>query len=502
VVLATSGPDVIVYGSSGTTGAGVVLRFDRRLSLLSETPLVPSFLSPEKGTPIATDGSGRRSIAWAPLGPTTIAQIDPQGGLLPGVMLGSNPVNVVAAADGGLFATTRIPLSTPGPVYAIDTDGAIQWSNAAGPLLYAQGGYPGMLAATSGGELWIGGTGPLPGGFWYKAFIVRIDTETGGVSQMYQLPDKGDHTQDELLAQLTAAPDGTLWAMHSAVHDVQWTLTKTDGEAMLQSFQIDGGGSGGTPADLRIDGEGRLYIRSSWNQDLPVPEYATKLYRYDPAAPSSIDAVWQLGGFIRGWAFGATSGEAFFVVTPITGGSPIERLERLNLVTGVKSSIPLDPTWFNNEMGFGDPSGFIYANIVDRQGDVDGDGTPNGLETAAGSNPYDPLSRPDGPKVYISFAQSNGALILKYVDPDGILNPTGGLNLSSLSLVSSQHGQIFNFLLPFLTFVQVSPDQTEVTALFGALPIPADMKWQFEATVTDKTGATGWDWQITRPGDL
>ena len=478
-----------------------MLRFSRKLSLLSETPLPPTSAL-EKGSLIATDGQAGHWITWGALGSSNLVHLDEQGALLPSVTLGNNPVNVVVAADSRLFATTRIPLSTPGPMYAIDAGGAIQWSNAAGPLLYAQGSYPQMLTVSTAGEVWIGGTAPLPGGFWYKAFIVRIDSEAGGVAQMYQLPDKGDHTQDELLGQLSAAPDGSLWVIHAAVHDVQFTLTKTDGETVLQTFQFDGGGAGGTEPDLRIDGQGKLYIRSSWNQDLPVPEYATKLYRYDPAAPSSIDTVWQLGGFIRGWAFGATSEEAFVVITPITGGNPTERLERLNLVTGVKSSVPLDPTWFNNEMGFGDPTGFIYANIVDRKGDNDGDGAPNGVETAADSNPYDPLSRPDGPKVYISFAQSNGALILKYVDPDGILNATGGLNLSSLSLVSSQHGQIFNFLLPFLTFVQVSPDQTQVTALFGALPIPADMKWQFEATVTDKTGATGWDWQVTRPGDL
>ena len=69
-------------------------------------------------------------------------------------------------------------------------------------------------------------------------------------------------------------------------------------------------------------------------------------------------------------------------------------------------------------------------------------------------------------------------------------------------LVHRQHGAIFQFLLSFLTFAQVSPDGTEVTAFFGALPIAPNLKWQFEATVADKTGATGWDWQVTRPGDL
>ncbi len=36
----------------------------------------------------------------------------------------------------------------------------------------------------------------------------------------------------------------------------------------------------------------------------------------------------------------------------------------------------------------------------------------------------------------------------------------------------------------------------------GALPLPSGKKWKVEARVSDLTGATGWDWQVTPPGDL
>ena len=491
--------DIIVYGVKPVTGVDVVLRFDRKLSLQSETPLPPTSVL-EKGSFIARDGLGRHWITWGALGSTNLACIDNQGTLQPPVTLGHNPVNVVAASDGRLFSTTRIPLSTPGPAYGVNANGQVSWSNPQGPQYFAQSSYPQMFSLTAGGEVWLGGTAPIGTGFWWKALLVRIDPDSGDVLQTYQVPSFGSHIgNDELLAQLAGAPDGTMWAQHGGVlEEPGWRFVNTDGETVVQSFEANVNSSG-PQADLRIDGQGRLYVRLNWDER--NQQYADQLYRINPEDPSAPEAIYQLSGGAQAFALGPTGEEAFAVVS-LLQIDPVERLDRVNLVTGVKSSVPLDPSWFDNTMGFGDPTGFIYANVVDRQGDNDGDGAPNGVETAAGSNPFDASSRPNGPKVYISFAQSNGALILKFVDPDGILNPTGGLNLGSLSVVSSQHGQIFQYLLSFLTFVQVSPDQTEVTALFGALPIAPDLKWQFEATVADKTGATGWDWQVTRPGDL
>jgi hypothetical protein len=174
----------------------------------------------------------------------------------------------------------------------------------------------------------------------------------------------------------------------------------------------------------------------------------------------------------------------------------------MNLVTGVKSSVPLEPTWSSGTIADGDPTGFIYANVVDRGGDNDGDGAANGAETSAGSNPFDALSRPEGPKVYISFAPGTNAITLTYVDPDGLLDQVGGLDLTTLSLKADGFGEVFGSLFPFLSSVAVTPDGTSATATFGLLPLPMGLKVGLEASVADKTGATGWDWQVTPPGDL
>jgi hypothetical protein len=152
-------------------------------------------------------------------------------------------------------------------------------------------------------------------------------------------------------------------------------------------------------------------------------------------------------------------------------------------------------------MANGDPTGFIYANVVDQLGDNDGDGAANRVETLAGSSPYDPLSRPEGPKVYLDFT-ANDAIILTFKDPDGLLDPAGGLDVGSISVTAGRYGEIFPFLLSFLTFVQVSPDLTEATAVFGALPLAAGLKLTLDVRVADRTGAVGWDWQVTPPGEL
>ncbi len=150
----------------------------------------------------------------------------------------------------------------------------------------------------------------------------------------------------------------------------------------------------------------------------------------------------------------------------------------------------------------GDHTGWVYANVVDQNGDNDGDGASNRTETLAASNPFDPLSRPEGPKVYLSFAPTTNAIVLTYVDPDGLLDPAGGLDLSSLQLLTGAGTNVWAFILPFLTTVDVTSDLTHATATFGLLPLPSDLKIRLEARVTDLTGAEGWDWQVTPPGDL
>ena len=168
---------------------------------------------------------------------------------------------------------------------------------------------------------------------------------------------------------------------------------------------------------------------------------------------------------------------------------------------GRKSSIPTD-AWFDATLAYGDPTGFVFANTVDRQGDNDGDGIPNGVETAARSNPFDALSRPDGPKVFIDFAPGSHAPVLILRDPDGLLDDRKGLDLAKLSLKVGGYGEVFPNLLPFVTTVTLSQDRTQARVEFGALHLANDAKLKFEARVTDLTGAVGWDFQVSPPGDL
>jgi hypothetical protein len=92
--------------------------------------------------------------------------------------------------------------------------------------------------------------------------------------------------------------------------------------------------------------------------------------------------------------------------------------------------------------------------------------------------------------------------VLTYKDLDGLVDPQGGLDLSTLSVTIGNYGNVFWLLAPFATALDLSPDMKQATLTFGALPLPFDKKWQVEATIADLTGATGWDWQVTPPGDL
>ncbi len=492
---------VFIYGQKAGVGGGV-LRFSRKLSLLGFTKPSPVD-SLGKASDISRDATGLAWAVYTPLGSNKhLLPIDSSGVQQPLVSLSHNPINIEPSADGRKYVLTRIPLSGIGPAYCVDAQGAIAWVNGEGPLQYSGAFYPGHLAITPPGEIWIGGVSPL-GGQWWKALIVRIDPDDGHVVQTQQLPWFGASSGDELLAQLAAAPDGTLWAMHAGPASVYWTLVQVDGRGVLNSFEIPGAGGGGAnPADLRVDGLGRVLIRGDYNTAVQPPTFGDTLRRYLPGGGGALDAEFQFGGYIRGLALGPTGEEAFAVVTSIFHPLGVERLERVHLVTGVKSSVPLTPAFTSNMLPVGDPTGFIFANVNDRYGDNDGDGFANGVETAVGSSPFDPASRPSGPKVYVRFAPSNNALILTFADPDGLLDAAGGLDLATLSVKLGPYGEVWNFLLPFLTFVDVSPDLTEATALFGALPLPTDAKWELEASVADRTGAVGWDWQVTPPGDL
>jgi hypothetical protein len=193
------------------------------------------------------------------------------------------------------------------------------------------------------------------------------------------------------------------------------------------------------------------------------------------------------------------TGEEMFLT--INYSQPNQRgLARINLVTGVQSSIPKYPQWFNLYIPYGDPTGWNWARIIDPQGDNDGDGHKNFEETQAGSNPYDAQSRPDGPKVYLWFLPGTNAIALRFMDRDGLLNPAYGLDLTSLKLLAGPYGDILPLLWSFVSKVTVSPAGDDATVEFGNLPIPSNLKLRLDVEAADKTGAKASDWQITPPG--
>ncbi|MBL8693542.1 MAG: hypothetical protein JNJ88_05535, partial [Planctomycetes bacterium] len=120
----------------------------------------------------------------------------------------------------------------------------------------------------------------------------------------------------------------------------------------------------------------------------------------------------------------------------------------------------------------------------------------------AGMNPFDPLSRPGGPKSYLWFdAAAENALKIRFVDSDGILDPVGGLDLTTLSLWAEHplwgSGEIFWDAAALLTAIDFSTDGTEVTLTYGNMKLTKGLGFGFTASVRDLTGALGWDWHLT-----
>jgi|GEM_PF-5337885 len=491
---------VIVHALDPQAKEYKVYRFDRKLHLLGATdPSSEGSGGLDKRSPVAVDASGTYWITFDPLSTKKLLRVDADGTLLPSALLGYNPVGVLAAESGTVYALTRIPLQSPGPLYAVAPGGAALWSSWDAPILYTDN-YPEHIIATPSGEIWLAGATRGPTGLLVPyPLVTRIDPLDGSVLESVALPWLTEPENSTLVAHFAGAPDGTMW-----VSVKSWNVPVT-------FFHMDGGTTldvvpqpltaNTWDSQLRIDAAGNILAISSYNLWSEIVVFSA----VDGSVLASHDLGSDLDSRIVSFALGPT-GEDLIATTQegaFVSGPDTYRIVRLNLVTGMRSTRVLP----NLQLAYvpnGDPTGFIHANVTDQSGDDDGDGASNREETVAGSNPFDSTSRPDGAKVYLSFEPADAPpshIRLVYRDPDGILDPVAGLDLSTLSLVIDGYGEVFPLLLSYLTSVSLSPDGTEATADFGALNVPWNLELEMEARVADLTGAGSFDWLITPPGD-
>ncbi|MHC5211092.1 MAG: hypothetical protein ACYTG2_10275 [Planctomycetota bacterium] len=466
--------DQLLVYSNPPGPAGIVLRIDRRLDILGQSS-VPSLL--QVSDAVSVDGSG---CAWISGGFDSLFRLASDGTPLAPVFLGQYVRSVAVSATGDVYALTGDLGPYTDSLFKLDADGGVVWESSVATSPF-KGHDVTFAALTPDQELWLGGNVLSS----YQPILVRIDPRDGAVLRQFDLPHPTIHST---LTHLAADPDGSLWNLESIY------LVHSSYPDVLGAFMVDAGYNG-VILQVRVDAHGDLWAASTHT---PQGAYGSHLLKFSGTDGSLLEEH-SAGSLIVGFALGA-SGEDLFVATASLE-KPNYRLMRINLATGVKSARALDP-YQSVRIADGDPTGFIFANVVDQFGDNDGDGATNRQETLAGSSPYDPASRPDGPDVYIAFAPATNALVLELVDPDGLFDPVGGLDLATLSVRLGPHGEVLDVLLSFLSSVQVSPDRTRLTAHFDALPFASDLRWEVEVTVTDKTGAVGWDWQVTPPGEL
>ncbi|HEX5140102.1 MAG TPA: hypothetical protein VFX19_04100, partial [Dehalococcoidia bacterium] len=417
---------IVLFGQSAAGFEGIG-RFDRKLTLLGFTQTEASaagsgYLTQWSGASV--DAQGEYWVPFDQLNDTKVLRMSASGALvLPSVNLQHNAARVAVSQSGTAYVLTRIPLSSAGPLYAVSSTGAVLWSNPAGPSLFDF--YPQEMVITPTGHIFIGDrkTYPLQDPI---ALLVEVSTTTGAVVGQGTFPKPaGSSGFGSNISTMAMSPDGSLWCQ------IDEFLTKIDPAQYQVVCQTDlkGAGFNGATRQFRLDAKGDLWTVSALT---PAGDMGADVLRYD-GATVELNGKYNLGGYIVGLALGAP-GEDLYAALVNEVPPYSRRVVRLNLITGVKSSRPLDTYGSEWVIPNDDPTGFIWANVTDQTGDADGDGVANSVETSAGSNPFDPLSRPEGPKVYVSFAPTTNALVLTYKDPDGLLDPQGGLDLSTLSV--------------------------------------------------------------------
>ncbi len=476
-----------------------LLRFDRKLSMLGATPTKPfGAVGWDKTDTVAVTPRGDLWVNVPCLFPCKKAlKLNRTGQPLFTVDLPATPITLACDRLGQVYVET-VDLTVGGvmgPVVKLSPSGQILWSNPASSagLIWQT---PTWIVVGADQTPWIGGRHYTGVAALHTSLLHKLSPTDGSIVASYEetLSDPGFNTN---FFRIQADPNGLVWLVCGAWLASQggggWAFRRTDGITPLDLvFQL-GFGAG---ENARVDSKGHPGMVFSG-----FPELGTSSFvRFDPETGVMAE-FWPLGFGVKPVAYGPTGEELFYCRTLNLPGFP-RQLVKLSLVTGQMSWIDLDPTWFQSDLIEGDPTGFVLANVVDQQGDNDQDGFTNREEVLQGYNPYDPSHRPGGPKVYLSFDDAPGnPLRIRYVDPDGVLDPIGGLDLASFSVVAEHplygSGEIFWDLAAYLTAIGFSRDGTFVELIYGDLVLPKGLGFGLTASISDLGGASAWDWHFT-----
>ncbi|MFN0207643.1 MAG: hypothetical protein ACKVS6_15155 [Planctomycetota bacterium] len=442
---------------------------------------------------IANDRFGQRWIPWDTLTSPTSLVMGAVGQLLNVIPFLHYPFKAAAGKNDKIYFLTRFSIAGQGPMYCLNTDGSLEWRRYT-PFQPFFGSLVQHYTISTDGSIYLGGSTKGECGCTH-AFgrVVRIDPDNGNVVSVIPLPGyQQELNKASVIVGLAGSPDGTVWAAGS------WADALLPGSLVNNLFNIEGNvtknkfvSPGGNSDSWipRVDAKGNVYVIGNANS----PPLGMQIVEVDKDT-GGIVYNYEFPGSVTGYAFGP-SGEELFATYAISVND--RYLARVNTVTKQMSIVPTDPAIVNSYMAPGDPTGFIFANVVDRDGDNDNDSFTNGAETAAGSNPFDSTSVPSGPKVYITFTPQDTIRVL-YRDPDGILSPTGGI--VNLNFIAGSYGDVTGFLFQYITNVSLSPDGKDLTVDFGNYTVPHNLKVRLEANVWDAAGAHGYDWQFTPPG--
>ncbi|MBI3817960.1 MAG: hypothetical protein HY286_04655 [Planctomycetes bacterium] len=496
---------VTALGSGSLYYHPLLLRFDRKLHLIGQVDFTSTG---------ATGWGDGQNFAITPSGRIWIQTGCPLGclGLLynSGTLIGTIPqagtvYALVADKFNNAFVVSTQSGGQTGPFRKVNIHGQIVFTNSTSTAGFAQG-YPyNRLAITPDGTVWLGGHHFVSSAEHPR--LVKLNPQNGNILATQEL-NWGLGSGGTSFVHIAASPLNNVLIesnglVSAAPNQSAYEFDEMDGANISNSFQWTKGLSN---LSCIVDANNKYYMSIGDTLGL----VAHQIVRIDPAT-GVVEQSWELkqssSTHIPFICLGPTGEEIYAIRQDLISNNPPSykrQLVKLSLVTGQMSWIDLTPTYLDSStttLANGDPSGYVLANCVDPDGDNDGDGYTNKQEILAGYNPFDASSHPGGPKVYISYDKTQGnALVLTYVDPDGILNP-GGLDLNTFSLYAYSPiyggGDIFWDAAGYLTAINFSPDGTKVDLVYGNLQLPAGLGYELTASIFDLSGAYAWDWHFT-----